>query len=196
MVRCFVSRFQSMNFKSDKVPNRKLPPLARLTLSIKLISSCYMYKTYNNTHTHTVHTHSRTRPGSSATTPSFLHAVHRCWEGSEWKLAYPIMAWRQGATPPGGEPADRASHLGSREPATGPSIAVPCPLGLQPARQTGRAGGDQRSSLTRQAGMCFDDSSIQWGQKWPRFTLFNAVGWFQTHSLTGHRCIPTVAFRP
>uniref|UniRef100_A0A7N8XJW2 Calcineurin-like phosphoesterase domain containing 1 n=1 Tax=Mastacembelus armatus TaxID=205130 RepID=A0A7N8XJW2_9TELE len=62
-------------------------------------------------------------------------------------------------------PLTRASHLGSRDPATGPSIPVPCPLGLQPVRQTGRAGGDKRSSLVRQAGACFDDSSIQWGQK-------------------------------
>lgn len=106
------------------------------------------------------------------------------------------MAWRQGASPPGDEPADRASHLGSREAATGPSIPAPCPLGLQPARQTGRAGGDQRSSLARQAGACFDDSSIQWGQKCAWFTSFNATVRSQSCNLTGHRCIPTVALRP
>ncbi|CAB1456617.1 unnamed protein product [Pleuronectes platessa] len=73
----------------------------------------------------------------------------------------PPAVSNKGATPPGCGPADIASHLGSREPATGPSIAVPCPLGSQPARQTGRAGEDQRSSLARQSGACFDDSSIQ-----------------------------------
>lgn len=101
----------------------------------------------------------------------------------------------RGATPPGGEPADRASHLGSREPATGLSIPVPCPLGPQPARQTGRAGGDRRSSLACQAAACFDDSSIQRGQKRAWFTLFNATGWFQSRCLTGRRCVPTVALR-
>lgn len=103
--------------------------------------------------------------------------------GSKWKLAYPIMAWRQGATPPGAEPADRASHLGSREPTTGPSIPVPCPLGLQPVRQTGRAGGDQRFSFACQTGSVFDDSSIQWGQKCAWFTLFNAMNLFLPQSL-------------
>lgn len=113
-----------------------------------------------------------------ATTPSFLHTVHRCWKECKWELACPIIFWRQGAAPPGVGPADRASHLGRREPATGPSIPAPCPLGLQPARQAGRAGGDKRSSLTRQAGACFDDSSVQWGQRRVRLTLFNAMAWF------------------
>lgn len=53
----------------------------------------------------------------------------------------------------------------AREPATGPSILVPCPLGIRPARRPGRAGSNRRSSLARQAGACFDDSSIQRGQK-------------------------------
>lgn len=110
-----------------------------------------------------------------------------------WRIR--TFFWRQGAAPPGSEPADRASHLGSREPATGPSIPVPCPVGLQPARQTGSAGGDKISWLARQAGACFDDSSIQLGQKCEWLTLFNTTGWFQSRSLTGHRCIPTVALR-
>lgn len=115
---------------------------------------------------------------------------------SKWNLAYRIMAWRQGATHYGGGPADSASHLGSREAATSPSIPVSCPLGLQPVRQTGRAGRDQRSSLAHQAEACFDRSTNHWGQKWARFALFNATVWFHPLGLTGHRCIPTVALMP
>ena len=117
--------------------------------------------------------------------------------GGKANESWRFQSWPdvRGATPPGGEPADRASHLGSREPATGLSIPVPCPLGPQPARQTGRAGGDRRSSLACQAAACFDDSSIQRGQKRAWFTFFNATGWIQSRSLTGHRCIPTVALR-
>lgn len=145
------------------------------------------------------HRDAHTWPGSSIATPSFLHAVHRCWGGrgrSKWNLAYRLMAWRQGATHYGGGPADSASHLGSREAATGPSIPVPCPPGLQPVRQTGRAGWGQRSSLAHQAEACFDHSTNHWGQKWARFTLFNATVWFHPLGLTGHRCIPTVALMP
>lgn len=116
--------------------------------------------------------------------------------GNEWKLAYATVVWRQGAASSGGEPADWVSHLGSREPETGPSISVPCPLGPKPARQPGRAGTEWRSSLACQAGTCFDDSRFQWGQKCAHFTLCNAVGWSQPHRLTGHSCCIKVTNSP
>lgn len=108
----------------------------------------------------------QSRPGSSTTTLSFLHAVHRC-QGGEAHKSWRIQSWPDVRVPPllVLSPLTEWAIWAAREPATGPSILVPCPLGIRPARRPGRAGRDQRSSLARQAGACFDDSSIQRGQK-------------------------------
>lgn len=106
---------------------------------------------------------------------SSLRAVHRCWGGSKWKLAYPIMAWRQGATPPGCEPADWVSHLGGRESSHRARSIRPgaLPLWERSQRDSLRelAGMGARRSL-RQAGARFDDSSIQPRSKTKRGSLY------------------------
>lgn len=90
--------------------------------------------------------------------------------------------------PPGGEPTDRAGHLGHREPATGPSIALACPV-LWAQSQRDRLVELAGTNLVHVLMMlvfseirkaCDSDYSMQW------------VG-VQTCSLTAHRCSPTVA---
>lgn len=81
-----------------------------------------------------------------------------------------------------------------REPGTGPiHPLVPCPLGLEPARQP---GSWQASVLVSQAGAALDAFSIQQGQKCAPATSQDTFGWLLLPSLTVQVCALHILPKP
>lgn len=132
-----------------------------------------------------------TRPGSSSTaTPSFPHAVHRCW--GEANESWRIQSWPDVRVPP----------LLVVSPLTERAIwAAESRRQAHPSPRPALWACSQRDRLGELAGTGAPRSLAKMehvfiilpfsGVKNMRESLYlMRRGWFQPRSLTGHRCIP------